>query len=169
MNRMKFFFVAMACVALARWEYGTGFAADHVALQLKWSHQSQFAGFYVAKEQGFYDRENLDVDLLPGGPKVDQMQAVAEGRAEFTVLSPDYILIERSRGVSIKAIAAIYRRSAVVYASMPESGIVRPRDFLGKNRGLRRKIRQYRGLSIPTGGHDEKPGPGYVPSEPRAV
>ena len=107
-------------------------APRHVSVQLKWTHQAQFAGFYVAQESGYYAKEDLAVDLLPGGPKVDQMQALMEGRADFVVLSPEYIIIKRSQGILIKAIAAIYRRSAVVYVSMADSGIIRPRDFLGK-------------------------------------
>ena len=46
------------------------FAADEVTLQLKWVTQSQFAGYYVAEEKGFYDEENLDVTIKPGGPDI---------------------------------------------------------------------------------------------------
>ena len=41
-------------------------AADPVTLQLKWVTQSQFAGYYVAKDKGFYEEEGLDVDDQAG-------------------------------------------------------------------------------------------------------
>ncbi len=39
---------------------------DQVRLQLKWHHQFQFAGYYVAKEKGYFKAENLDVELIEG-------------------------------------------------------------------------------------------------------
>ncbi|MFZ2313189.1 MAG: ABC transporter substrate-binding protein, partial [Methylobacter sp.] len=37
---------------------------EKVSLQLKWLHAFQFAGYYAAKEKGFYAEENLDVNIL---------------------------------------------------------------------------------------------------------
>jgi len=107
-------------------------AADPVTVQLKWVHQAQFAGFYMAQEEGFYQDENLDVSFLEGGKDVFPVTSIVEGKAGFSVMSPDDIFINRLRGVPIKAIAAIYRKSAVVFLSMPGSGIRRPHDFPGK-------------------------------------
>jgi NitT/TauT family transport system substrate-binding protein len=45
-------------------------AADKVTLQLKWVTQAQFAGYYVAKDKGYYEAEGLDVDIKPGGPDI---------------------------------------------------------------------------------------------------
>lgn len=45
-------------------------AADDVTLQLKWVTQAQFAGYFVAQDQGFYDAEDLNVTIKPGGPDV---------------------------------------------------------------------------------------------------
>ena len=41
------------------------FALENVALQLKWNHAYQFAGYYVAKELGYYEAAGLDVDIRP--------------------------------------------------------------------------------------------------------
>ncbi|WP_028314537.1 ABC transporter substrate-binding protein [Desulfatibacillum aliphaticivorans] len=105
---------------------------DPVTIQLKWVHQSQFAGFYVAKEQGYYAEENLDVSFLAGGNDVDLAKSVISGQAQFGVFAPEDVMIKRSQGAPLKAIAAIYRRSAVVYLSEKNSGILRPQDFVGK-------------------------------------
>ena len=107
-------------------------APDEVKVQLKWVHQSQFAGFYVAQEQGDYARENLKVTFLEGGQGIDLAQRVLSGEADFGVMAPEDILCKCSECQPLVAIAAIYRRSAVVFAAMADSGIERPVDFIGK-------------------------------------
>ena len=105
---------------------------DEITLQLKWVHQAQFAGFYMAQEKGYYAKENIKVTFLEGGQGIDSAESVISGKADFGVVAPEDILIKGSHGAPLTAIAAIYRRSAVVYLTMADSGIVRPADFLGK-------------------------------------
>jgi NitT/TauT family transport system substrate-binding protein len=105
---------------------------DEVRLQLKWLHQAQFAGFYMAQEKGYYNQEKIRVTFLEGGQDVDIAGRVASGQADFGVLTPEFIFAARSRGEQLTAIASIYRRSAVVFAAMTDSHIVRPSDFIGK-------------------------------------
>lgn len=105
---------------------------DEVKLQLKWVHQVQFVGFYIAMEKGYYADENIKVNFLEGGQGVDLAERVITGQADFGVVAPEEILIKCSQGRDIKAISSIYRRSAVVFVTMANSDIVRPQDFLGK-------------------------------------
>jgi NitT/TauT family transport system substrate-binding protein len=49
---------------------GVADAQEKVSVRLKWLHQAQFAGYYVAKEKGFYKEEGLDVTINPGGPQL---------------------------------------------------------------------------------------------------
>lgn len=107
-------------------------APDEVKLQLKWLHQAQFAGFYMAQEKGYYAKENIKVTFLEGGKDVDITGNVISGKADFGVMTPESVLIDRSRNVPLTALAAIYRRSALVFAARADSGIVRPSDFTGK-------------------------------------
>jgi NitT/TauT family transport system substrate-binding protein len=105
---------------------------DEITVQLKWVHQAQFAGLYVAREKGYYAQEGIKVNFLEGGQGIDSAAAVISGKAQFGVVAPEDVLILRSRGGPLKAIAAIYRRSAVVFLALAGSGIVRPHDFLDK-------------------------------------
>lgn len=107
-------------------------ALDEVTVQLKWVHQAQFAGLYVAQEKGYYTQENIRVNFLEGGQGIDNAEAVISGKAQFGVMAPEDVQISRSRGAPLKAIAAIYRRSAVVFVAMADSHITRPQDFPGK-------------------------------------
>ena len=74
-------------------------------LRLKWLNQAQFAGFYVAKEKGYYKAEGLDVNIQPGGPDFPAVQMVTGGNEQFGVTGADQILIARSKGVPVVALA----------------------------------------------------------------
>jgi NitT/TauT family transport system substrate-binding protein len=105
---------------------------DQVTLQLKGVHQAQFAGFYLAQEKGYYSQENIRVTFLEGEKDLAIVQRVAYGPADFAVIAPESILMARSQGQPITAIAAIYRQSPVVYVALTDLGIRGPRDFLGR-------------------------------------
>jgi PAS domain S-box-containing protein len=63
-----------------------------VKLSLKWTHQFQFAGYYIAKELGFYQKAGLDVSFLEADPSIDPIQRVLDGQADFGVGTSDLIL-----------------------------------------------------------------------------
>jgi NitT/TauT family transport system substrate-binding protein len=105
---------------------------DEIIVQLKWVHQAQFAGFYVAQEQGYYAEENLQVTFLEGGPGIDHIKSVTDGQADFGAGTAAEMIVSRSHGKTAVAIAAIFRRSPAVFVSMADSGIDSPDDFLGR-------------------------------------
>jgi len=107
-----------------------------VTVQLKWVHQAQFAGLYVAKEQGYYAEENIDVTLVEGGTGINALEHLVTGQADFAIAAPDAILVQRSLGDPLVAIATIYRKSPVVFISLAGSGIKRPADLIGRSIAL---------------------------------
>ena len=111
-------------------------APDAVAVQLSWFHTVEFAGFYTAVEKGYYTAENLSVSLLPGGPEIDPLTAVKEGVAQFGITSGDNLVRARANQTAVTAIMAIFRRSPLVIMSLPDSGIQRPQDLVGKTVGV---------------------------------
>jgi ABC-type nitrate/sulfonate/bicarbonate transport system substrate-binding protein len=114
-----------------------------VTVQLKWRHQAQFAGIYAAKELGFYKAAGLDVNIERGGPDRTPLAQVVSGKAEFGVAGADDVLVGVSEGKAIKAIAAIYQESPVIYFALKESGITTPQDFIGKRVGVRKGTGTY--------------------------
>jgi signal transduction histidine kinase/DNA-binding response OmpR family regulator len=88
-------------------------ALDRTTLQLKWRHQFQFAGYYAALEQGYYRDAGLDVAIVPGGPDVDVIRDVVEGRADFGV-GTSGALIERARGRPVVVVAAVFQHSPAI-------------------------------------------------------
>jgi len=103
-----------------------------VTVQLSWTHQAEFAGFYAAEQQGYFRDEGLEVNFLEGGPEVDFIKPVADGRAQFGIAQPADLILARAAGKPVRSIAVIFRRSPIVFISLENSGITRPQDFLGK-------------------------------------
>ena len=112
-------------------------AAEAVTVRLKWFNQAQFAGFYVAQERGDYKAAGLDVNVQPGGPDFPAVQMVTGGNEQFGVTGADQVLIARSKGVPIVALAVIYRRNPFVMFSLQKSGISKPADWVGKKVGVK--------------------------------
>jgi class 3 adenylate cyclase/ABC-type nitrate/sulfonate/bicarbonate transport system substrate-binding protein len=88
-------------------------ALDAVSLQLKWTHQFQFAGYYAALEQGFYRNAGLDVTIREGGPDIEAAEAVASGKADFGVCSSS-VLREWVIGRRLVVLAVIFQRSPAI-------------------------------------------------------
>jgi class 3 adenylate cyclase/ABC-type nitrate/sulfonate/bicarbonate transport system substrate-binding protein len=106
-------------------------ALDFVALQLKWKHQFQFAGYYVALEQGFYRDAGLDVTIREGGPGIDVAETVASGKADFGVCSAS-VLREWTRGRRLVVLAAIFQHSPAVILVARRADINSVSDLRGR-------------------------------------
>lgn len=112
---------------------------EKVTLQLKWLHQSQFAGFYAAEKKGFYQSDGLDVSILPVGNDLSEMSVinrVASGEIQFGVVGGDQVIAARAEGIPIKAIAVIYQQSPVALAALKNSGITTLKDLMGKRMAI---------------------------------
>jgi NitT/TauT family transport system substrate-binding protein len=111
-------------------------AADKVTLQLKWVTQAQFAGYYVAKEKGYYEAENLDVDIKPGGPDIAPPQVLAGGGADVIIDWMPSALATREKGVPVVNIAQPFKHSGMMLTCRKETGITKPEDFKGRTLGV---------------------------------
>jgi NitT/TauT family transport system substrate-binding protein len=115
---------------------GSGEAAS-VRLQLQWAPQAQFAGYFAAQEQGFYEEEGLDVEILAGGPDVvPQQVGSAEDGPEFTISWVPKVLEAREAGSDLVNIAQVFQRSGTLSVAWADSGIEGPEDFADKRVGV---------------------------------
>lgn len=114
----------------------TALAADKVTLQLKWVTQAQFAGYYVAKDKGFFKAEDLDVEIKAGGPDIAPTQVIAGGGADVVLDWMPSALAAREKGVALVNIAQPFKSSGMMLTCRKDSGITSPADFKGKTLGV---------------------------------
>lgn len=106
-----------------------------VNLQLKWFPQAQFAGFFVAKERGFYKAQGLDVTLLPAGDQ-SPIQVVVSGAADFGTTWIADLLTAREKGLPVVHIAQTFQKSGFTLVSLKSSGIKDLCAIKGKSVGV---------------------------------
>lgn len=109
---------------------------EKLKLRLEWYPQSQFAGFIVAKQKGFYREEGLDVELQPAGPDLKPQVTVAAGIDDLGIGVPNQIITARSNGVPLVGIAQLFQDSANRYVLKDKNKISDLRELRGKKVGL---------------------------------
>ena len=101
-----------------------------VSLELLWTHQFEFAGFYMAKEKGFYREFDLDVDIRDGFMK-NTLEDVGTGKVDFGIASSK-IIYEVNKGGDFVALASIFQTSPYAWVVRKDSNITKLEDFVGK-------------------------------------
>ena len=105
-----------------------------VSVVLDWTPNTNHTGLYVAKEQGYFEDEGLDVEIImPGETGADQL--IASGKADFGVSYQESITQARIQDVPIVSIAAVIQHNTSGFASPIEKNIKTPKDFAGKSYG----------------------------------
>ena len=110
--------------------------ANTVTLQLQWVTQAQFAGYYVAKDKGFYEAEDLDVTILSGGPDIAPPQVLAGGGADVMLNWMPSALAAREKGLPVVNIAQPFKTSGLMLTCWKDTGITSVDDFKGKTIGV---------------------------------
>ncbi|MEO1557043.1 MAG: ABC transporter substrate-binding protein [Pseudomonadota bacterium] len=126
-------FAASAALGLSAF---AAHAADDVTLQLKWVTQAQFAGYYVALDKGFYEEEDLNVTIKPGGPDIAPTQVLAGGGADVTVEWMPAALAAREKGLAMVNIAQPFKSSGMMLTCRKDAGVSSTDDFPGKTLGV---------------------------------
>lgn len=124
------FALTTALASLSSW------AADKVTLALNWNvPYSGWAGFYVAKDKGYFDAEKLDVQflLLKGSNPVNQVIAV--GDAQLGVSTASSVIVAASQGLPLVAVSAYMQSNPEGVIARKDRGIAELKDFVGKRVG----------------------------------
>ena len=122
-----------AGAAAAEEEGGAGLTP--VKLQLQWFKQAQFAGYLAAEDQGFYEDEGLDVEILEGGSDIVPQTVLAQGRADYAIAWVPKALASREQGAGITDVAQVFQRSGTLQVSFADAGISSPADLAGRTVG----------------------------------
>lgn len=127
---MKHFALILAALVAA----GPLPALEKTTVVLDWTVNTNHTGLYVAQALGYFTAEGLTVDIQPA-PESGAVGLLASGRADFAVSAQEEVLLARSNGVALSAVAAILQHNTSGFASRKGAGITRPKDFEGKRYG----------------------------------
>lgn len=122
------------CILLPQSARGEGL--KKVTFLPQWFPQAQFAGYYVAKEKGLYEKHGLDVTILRGGPNRPVAKALSAGGADFATMFLTSGIHLRSEGVKVVNIAQVVQRSGLIIVAKKSSGINKPEDLNGRKVSL---------------------------------
>jgi NitT/TauT family transport system substrate-binding protein len=98
-------------------------------LALQWSPQSQFAGYYLAQEKGFYRDKGLNVEIVRGGPDVDPMELLQQQKVHFATMFLTGAIAARDRGIPLVNIGQIINHSNLVLVAWRDRNIARIEDL----------------------------------------
>ena len=103
---------------------------EKLVLQLKWYHQFQFAGYYIAKEKGYYSEAGLDVSIYPYDPKHDGSitEDVLNGESDFAIGSSG-LLREIADGKELLLLNAVFESSPLILLSKEEKKLRTSKDL----------------------------------------
>ncbi|MDD2838198.1 MAG: ABC transporter substrate-binding protein, partial [Sulfuricurvum sp.] len=127
---LALFFVSLAC------------SKEHVTLQLPWLNQFQFAGYYIAKERGYYANAGLDVTILDAQKKEASIKSVLEGKAQYGV-GHSSLIVNYVNGDPLILMAAIYQSSPMVLLTRKDAHITDAKELKDKRVMLTRDMVQW--------------------------
>ena len=110
-------------------------ALTPVKLQLQWVAQAQFAGYYAALDQEFYEAEGLAVEIVEGGPDIVPQDVLSAGDVDYAISWVPKVLGSIEKGAKITNVAQIFERSGTTQISFKDKNITSTGDLRGKNVG----------------------------------
>jgi NitT/TauT family transport system substrate-binding protein len=108
-----------------------------IKLQLQWLPQAQFAGYYVALDQGYFEEEGFDsVEIIPSGGDIVPQDALVAGDVDFAIAwVPKVLGTLEATGVELTDIAQVFQKSGTLQVSWKGDGVESVADFEGKRIG----------------------------------
>ncbi|UYN84870.1 MAG: ABC transporter substrate-binding protein [Microcella sp.] len=124
-----------ACAADSPEAVEPGEELTPIKLQLQWLPQGQFAGYFAAIDQGYFEEAGLDVEIIPSGGDIVPQDALANGDVDYAIAWVPKVLGSIEAGAGVTNIAQIFQRSGTLQVAWADSGITSVADFEGKKIG----------------------------------
>lgn len=131
-KNIAFFVLFGLLLAACQTSTGAAESENNIKLVLAWTHESEFAGYYMADNQGFFRDAGLAVEFIEGGIDVDEYGLLVEGQADIALMTLNEYKISLEKDDSITAIGVTFQIPPPVFFSLADSGIASPQDFEGK-------------------------------------
>ena len=110
------------------------FAANNlqkVSLQLSWKHQFQFAGYYIAKEKGYYKDVGIDLDIKEFRFGMNLSNIIEENKADFAI-GRSSLLIDKANNKDVVALFSAFQNSPLILLVREDSNIKSLKDLINK-------------------------------------
>lgn len=132
MKRREFIKFSIATSTIPLW-YKNASAAEPITMQAAWINDAEFAGYFIAIDEGIYLDEGLRVNYLSGGPDVIPESSIITGKADLALTTPDTtIKAIVDQGAKFKIIGAQYQKNPIGVVSLKSNPIESPKDLIGK-------------------------------------
>src|SRR5687768_6725844 len=114
---------------------------ESFSLRLSWIKNTEFAGFFVAQEKGYYKDEAINLTINGSAQNLTEVQAVA-GKTDLIGLSGGAsLMLARAQGIPVKAFGALFQKGPGAFVWLESSGIKGIKDFKGKKIGHQQTAR----------------------------
>jgi ABC-type nitrate/sulfonate/bicarbonate transport system substrate-binding protein len=116
---------------------GAAPAAQPLRFGFNWTHDIEWAAYYLAEKNGDFTRNGVDVQLVGGGENTPAVaQEIAAGQVDMGVSSDELQIINANKeGGDFVVIAATYQRSPYGLTWLNSKPITSPADLVGKKIG----------------------------------
>jgi ABC-type nitrate/sulfonate/bicarbonate transport system substrate-binding protein len=105
--------------------------------QCSWIKNVEFAGEYIAETSGYYkDAGFSSVNLITGGPGINQDSVVDSGKAFMGTSDPTITAPAILSGANVIVVGAQYQKSPFAIMSLKTNPIPTPKDMVGKKIGV---------------------------------
>src|SRR5688572_25841919 len=111
-------------------------AGAPIRVQLLWTHQTQFAGYYFAETHTSQARETIKVELMEGGPGINPFDRLAKGETDVAIGWLAHALSARAKGADIVNVAQVFRRPGMALACSKAAGIRGAADLADRPVGV---------------------------------
>lgn len=107
-----------------------------LSFQLSWLKTVEFGGSYMAETKGYYKDQHVDVTLLAGGPNVDPIPLVTNGKAFVGLTGLDQAADAINQGAPVKVVGVLFQKNPFCVVSRSSKPIRTPTDLYGKKIGV---------------------------------
>jgi NitT/TauT family transport system substrate-binding protein len=127
--------IVLVAAALLAACAGTPAPAEHIRLPMGYIPNVQFAPFYVALEQGYFQEAGIELEF-DYSFETDGVKLVGAGELPFSLVSGEQVLLARAQGLPVVYVMAWWQDYPVAVAAPADSGIRTPEDLAGKRIGI---------------------------------
>lgn len=117
--------------------HSSAWGAEEVKFRLNFKPAAPHVVYYLAKEKGWFQEAGINLQITPGTGSTDSVKLAAAGQFDLAEAAASSLIIGRTQGIPVRAVAMIYQQSPTMLMVLESSGIKTLKDLVGKRIGVR--------------------------------